>query len=174
MGKSNIKRVAARVWNSPTIMTWASFLVRSLSLIVVLPLILTRFSVEEIALWYLFLTIIGLQMFVDMGLSPTFSRVISYAMGGSDVNDLKSPKNKNNVKTNWESIECISSEMRRIYSRISWFWTVLLATVGTALLVVPISQVQDTTLAWAAWVVILVVSTVVIKGNIFISYFIII
>jgi O-antigen/teichoic acid export membrane protein len=170
MGKSNIRGMVSRAWNSPTIMTWASFLVRSLSLIIVLPLILIRFSTEEIALWYLFITIIGLQMFVDMGLSPTFSRVISYAMGGADVNDLKSPKNKNNGKTNWESIECISSEMRRIYSSISWFWTVLLSTAGTALLVIPISQVQDTALAWSAWAVILIVSTVVIKGNIFISY----
>jgi len=170
MGKSNIRGMVSRAWNSPTIMTWLSFLVRSLSLIIVLPLILIRFSTEEIALWYLFITIIGLQMFVDMGLSPTFSRVISYAMGGADVNDLKSPKNKNNGKANWESIECISSEMRRIYSSISWFWTVLLSTAGTALLVIPISQVQDTALAWSAWVVILIVSTIVIKGNIFISY----
>ncbi len=170
MGKSNTRGMVSRAWNSPTIMTWLSFLVRSLSLIIVLPLILIRFSTEEIALWYLFITIIGLQMFVDMGLSPTFSRVISYAMGGADVNDLKSPKNKNNGKANWESIECISSEMRRIYSSISWFWTVLLSTAGTALLVIPISQVQDTTLAWSAWVVILIVSTIVIRGNIFVSY----
>ena len=89
-----LNQATSKIWNSPTVMTWVSFLVRSLSLIVVLPLILTRFSTEEIALWYLFITIIGLQMFVDMGLSPTFSRVISYAMGGADVHDLKSPKNK--------------------------------------------------------------------------------
>jgi len=160
----------SRIWHSPTVMTWASFMVRSLGLIVTLPLILTRFNAEEVALWYLFLTIISMQMLSDMGLSPTFSRVISYAMGGANINDLKSPKNKNNGKVNWESIECISSEMRRVYSNISWYWAMLLATAGTALLVIPISQVHDTNSAWISWIVILIISTIVIRGNAFSSY----
>jgi hypothetical protein len=160
----------SRIWHSPTAMTWASFIVRSLGLVVTLPLILTRFSAEEIALWYLFLTIVGMQIFVDMGLSTTFSRVISYAMGGADIDDLQSPKNKNSGIPNWRVIESISSEMRRIYSKISWLWTLLLGTIGTSLLMNPISQVHDTNSAWISWVVILIVSTIVIKGNTFASY----
>jgi hypothetical protein len=151
-------------------MTWGSFFSRALSLVIVLPLILTRFSTEEIALWYLFMTIISFQLLVDMGFAPTFSRVLAYAMGGAGLDDLKCPKNKNNGYTNWQTIEMICSTMRVIYSRIAWFWTVLLTLFGTMALVKPISLVQDTFSAWAAWGVILIVSTVTIRSNIYSAY----
>jgi O-antigen/teichoic acid export membrane protein len=151
-------------------MTWGSFFSRALSLVVVLPLILTRFSTEEIALWYLFMTIISFQSLVDIGFAPTFSRVIAYAMGGAGVDDLKRPKNKNSGYTNWETIKMICSTMRAIYSRIGWFWTPLLTIFGTMALAKPISLVQDACSAWVAWGVILVVSTVTIRGNIYSAY----
>mgnify|MGYP006210076807 CR=1 FL=1 len=50
-----------KVWNSPTITTWLSYSTRALSLFIVLPLILKKFSEAEIALWYLFATIIAMQ-----------------------------------------------------------------------------------------------------------------
>jgi O-antigen/teichoic acid export membrane protein len=151
-------------------MTWGSFFSRALSLVIVLPLILTRFSTEEIALWYLFMTIIGFQLLVDIGFAPTFSRVIAYAMGGAGVDDLKRPKNKNSGYTNWQTIEMICSTMRVIYSRIGWLWTLLLTLFGTMALAKPISLVQDAYSAWVAWGVILIVSTVTIRGNIYSAY----
>jgi O-antigen/teichoic acid export membrane protein len=157
-------------FNSPTLMTWGSFLTRSLSLVVVLPLILTRLTTEEIALWYLFMTIISFQLLFDIGFSPTFSRVIAYAKGGTKVDDLKSPRNKNNGQVNWKTIELICATMRNIYSRIGLLWTGLLLVFGTLALIKPISLVSDTYSAWAAWGVIIVVSTVSIRGNIYSSY----
>ena len=151
-------------------MTWGSFLTRSLSLVVVLPFILTRLSTEEIVLWYLFMTIISFQMLVDVGFSPTFSRVIAYAMGGAKVDDLKSPKDQNNGQANWETLELICSEMRVIYSRLGLLWPVLLIVFGTLALVNPISHVQNTLSAWTAWGVILMVSTVSLRGNIYGAY----
>lgn len=151
-------------------MTWGSFLTRSLSLVVVLPLILTRLSTEEIALWYLYMTIISFQIIVDVGFSPTFSRVIAYAMGGAKVDDLKSPKDQNNGQANWETLELICSEMRVIYSRLGLLWPMLLVLFGTLALVKPISHTQNTLSAWIAWGVILIVSTVTIRGNIYGTY----
>jgi len=158
------------LWNSPTLMTWGSFFSRALSLVVVLPLILTRFSTGEIALWYLFMTIISFQMLVDIGFAPTFSRVIAYAMGGADIDDLKRPKNKNSGQANWKTIELICSTMRVIYSRLGFCWTMLLIPFGTMALVKPVSLVQNTQSAWIAWGVILIVSTVTIRGNIYSAY----
>jgi len=151
-------------------MTWGSFLSRSLSLVVVLPLLLTRLSTEEIALWYLFMTIISFQLLVDLGFSPTFSRIIAYGMGGARVDELKSPKDQNNREENWETLELICSEMRVIYSRLGLLWPMLLVVFGTLVLVKPISLVQNTFSAWSAWGMILVVSTVSIRGNIYSSY----
>ena len=151
-------------------MTWGSFFSRSLSLIIVLPFILTRLSTEEIVLWYLYMTIISFQMLVDVGFSPTFSRVIAYAMGGAGIDDIKSPKDKNNGQTNWKTLELICSEMRVIYSRLGILWTMLLAVFGTLSLLKPISLVPNTFSAWIAWGVILVASTITLRGNIYSSY----
>ena len=151
-------------------MTWGSFFSRSLSLVIVLPLLLTRLSTEEIALWYLYMTIISFQMLIDIGFSTTFSRVIAYAMGGAGVDDLKSPKDQNNGRANWRTLELICSEMRVVYSRLGIVWPMLLAIFGTLALVKPVSHVQNTLLAWIAWGVILVVSTITLRGNIYSSY----
>ena len=67
-----------RVWDSPTITTWGSFASRGLNLVVVLPLILSRFTTEEIALWYVLISILSLSQMLDLGFSPTFIRVFSF------------------------------------------------------------------------------------------------
>jgi O-antigen/teichoic acid export membrane protein len=116
------------------------------------------------------MTIISFQIIVDVGFSPTFSRVIAYAMGGAKVDDLKSPKDQNNGQANWETLELICSEMRVIYSRLGLLWPMLLVLFGTLALVKPISHTQNTLSAWIAWGVILIVSTVTIRGNIYGTY----
>ena len=151
-------------------MTWGSFLSKSLSLIVVLPLLVTRFTTEEISLWYLFMTIIGLQLLIDVGFTPTFSRVIAYAMGGAEVDNLKSPKTECNGQPNWKTLEQICLTMRYIYLRLNLLWTFLLGTLGTLAVLRPLSLVNDTFSAWIAWGVIIVVSTVALWGNIYSSY----
>ena len=155
-------------------MTWSSFLARSLSLVVVLPLILTRLTTEEIALWYLLSTIIGLQMLADVGFSPTFSRVIAYGVGGLNTSELKDLRN---IKlsasprgSNWETIEKICSTMRVVYLRLTFISIFLLASLGTWSLVKPISTIANQTEGWLAWGVILLASTFTLVGNSYNSY----
>ena len=79
---SVLARFGRRVFNSPVLMTWSASAARSLNLLVVLPLIVTRLEAPEIAVWYLFVTLIQLQLLADLGFSPTFVRVFAYAAGG--------------------------------------------------------------------------------------------
>lgn len=151
-------------------MTWGSFLSKSLNLIFVLPLLVKFFSTEEISLWFLFMIFIGLQMLVDIGFSPTFARVIAYAMGGAEVSELKNVKVKNTGRPNWVTIEQVCSTMRFIYPRVNILWTTLLITLGTLAIYRPLSLVDDTYSAWVAWGVILAASTITMWGNIFSSY----
>ena len=58
-------------------MTWLSYFTRALSLLVILPLILNKFSEAEISLWYLFSSIMALFALLDFGFSATFIRVFS-------------------------------------------------------------------------------------------------
>ena len=77
-----VSRLAVRLWHSPTFTTWGSTATRSLSVLLVLPLLLRQLTPAEIAVWYLLSTIIGLQTLADLGFAPTFTRLIAYAMGG--------------------------------------------------------------------------------------------
>ena len=172
--KTEFKKSIHRVWNSPTMMTWGSFLTRSLSLVIVLPLILTHLSTAEIALWYLFSTIIGLQMLADVGFSPTFSRVIAYGMGGLntfDLKDLRTIRQSPGLsEPNWETIEKICSTMGAVYLRLTVISIFLLATLGTYALWKPISTIGDITSGWIAWNIILLASTVTLLGNTYSAY----
>lgn len=160
------------IWNSATLMTWGSFLTRTLSLVVVLPLVLNRLTTAEISLWYLFSIIIGLQLLADLGFTPTFSRVIAYGMGGSteidDFRDLK--KNESNCQPNWAIIEKICSTMRHIYQRLNLISLTLLIIFGTWSLVKPISETANQTQAWIAWGVIIISSAINFQGNNYNSY----
>ena len=72
-----------KCWDSPTLNTWLSYSTKTLSLFIVLPLLLNRFSPSQVALWYLFSTVISLQGLADMGFKFTFIRIIAYGVGGA-------------------------------------------------------------------------------------------
>ncbi len=165
-----LRRGFLKLWDSPTFMTWGSFLSRPLSLVIVLPLLLTRLSTEEIAVWYLFMTIVGLQMLVDIGFSPSFSRGIAYALGGAAVGDLRRPARPGTGTPNLPVFFFIFSSMSGIYTRLAIAWPGVLLILGSAAVARPISLLSEPRPAWAAWAVILVVSTVTIWGNAYSAY----
>jgi hypothetical protein len=162
-----------RIWNSPTLMTWASYSTRALSLFVVLPLILKQFEVTEVALWYLFASVIALQSIGDLGFKSTFSRIISFAMGGAEDVGIYSgseiPEQKRGIP-NWPLIERIVSTMRTIYERLSIVLTVIMGVLGTWSLMIPISSLDQQSDAWMAWVVLLLVSGYRFYGTIYQNY----
>ena len=58
---------------------------QALSLILVLPIILNKFSEEHILLYFVFTTLIGFQSYLLFGFQPTFIRLISQARSGQLV-----------------------------------------------------------------------------------------
>jgi len=151
-------------------MTWGSFLSKSLTLIVVLPFLLTRLSTAEISLWYLFMTIFSLQMVVDVGFSPTFTRVIAYAMGGATIHDLNAPGIQCCGILNRQTIGTIYSTMRTVYVRLGIIWALLLSTAGTLVMIRPVAAVDNRISAWISWWIIVSVSFFSLRGNIYSSY----
>ena len=120
------------LWHSPTFTSWASTLTRTLGIVLILPLVLTRLSTEEIALWYLFATLMGLQLVIDMGFSATFSRVIAFAMGGAEeIKDLRQVIKTKQVKgANWNNVERIYATMGWVYIWLGCLWLLLLLLLG--------------------------------------------
>jgi hypothetical protein len=164
-----LKELISRIYHSPTINTWGSFAARTLSLLIVLPLLLTRLTTAEIALWYLFSSVISLQALADLGFSPTFTRVIAYAMGGAeDLKDFREVRESTNSgRPNWATMEKIWSTIRSIYLRSTIVSMVFLAIVGTIALVRPIAAIENQSEGWLSWIVIAVTSGVAFWGTMY-------
>jgi O-antigen/teichoic acid export membrane protein len=75
--------LARRVVSSPSIATWGSFSARALPLIVLPGFVFSSFSEEKAALWFILITIQGLQLLVESNVGLTFIRAIGFAMGGA-------------------------------------------------------------------------------------------
>ncbi|MEJ2065810.1 MAG: hypothetical protein P8X74_21450 [Reinekea sp.] len=148
----NIQKIFTRLWLSPTFSSWGCTLARTLGFFLIMPLVLTTLTTEEIALWYLFATLMGLQLIVDMGFNATFSRVIAFAMGGaSDIRQYSnSGELTNHDGPNWMGIERIYGTMSWLYARLSVIWLILLFCVGTWSSSDLIHKLEDPSAGWAA------------------------
>ncbi len=172
--ESVIERVASRVWDSPTVMMWLSQLAKAMGLLLVMPLVLTRFPLEDITLWYLFLAIISLQSLADVGFSPTFSRLIAYGTTGAEKDQLNSFRDRTRGvgrgRTNWSTVAAICGTMSWTYLRVTVGAVLLMAPIGSAFLLKPISESSDPTSSWLAWTFLVLTSGVVLWGNQFSAY----
>jgi O-antigen/teichoic acid export membrane protein len=162
-----------RLWDSPTITTWLSFVTRGLGLLVLTPIILNRFSTAEINVWYLLLTLIGLQMLADFGFSPSFSRAIAYALGGVQrIEKIQALPTVSELggEPNWPLLLRVLATMRGIYHWLSVGAVLLLGVGGTLALLKPISQLAAAGPAWGAWLAVLAATFVTFRGNFLVSY----
>lgn len=155
-------------------MTFGSFTANAVKYIILLPLILTRLETADIAIWYLFVTIIIIQNIADIGFSPTFSRVIAYAMAGASSDYLSDYRKIDSIKNsgmpNWETMEKICHAMHRVYLLLIFPLFILLLTLGTYSLIKPISHSHAPTSAWISWSIVVLTTTVKFYGNKYSAY----
>ena len=83
VGKKGVGRAVTRLWRSPTITTWGVSALRIARFLSVTALILNKFSTAEVALWFLFASLVTMGQLADAGFSPTFSRMSAFVMGGA-------------------------------------------------------------------------------------------
>ena len=139
-------KLLARFYNSPTFMTWFSFSAKSLSILVVLPLILSSFSKSEISLWYLFNILFSFQLLADLGFGSTFSRVISYSMAGlvkleNIGNDETIIKTKDK-KPNWSLILALNKKMSKIFLLVAIIFVLFITITSYFFLDDPIERLE--------------------------------
>ena len=98
------------------------FLVQSLSLFAVTPLLLTRFDETEIAAWYLFASLNFFGTTLSQRLGLTFSRMFSFAMGGaSNLAPIKGKRApENGGAPNWIAFERAYGTVGSLNLGISW------------------------------------------------------
>ncbi len=98
-------------------MTWGNMVTNSIKLLVLTPLILIRYDINEIAFWYLLLTINSFVIVIDFGFYPTFSRIISYAYHGlSDIKEIdQNYKYEGDNRPDWNFISRIFGTVNSTY-----------------------------------------------------------
>lgn len=150
-------------------MTWGSFFTRSISFVVVLPLLLRKLPAEEIVVWYLFMTITSLQFMMDIGFGSTTSRAISYAMGGAtDVRGFHAESEEFGDKhPNWPLLGKVISNMKTVYTLLALVVLIVAGILGTWALMKPIAQIHDQTSVWLAWLLILLFYPINMRTSIY-------
>jgi O-antigen/teichoic acid export membrane protein len=120
------------LWNSPTFTTWGNYGVQSLRLLLVTPLILTRFDETEIAAWYLFASLNFFGTTITQRLGLTFSRMFAFAMGGaSNLAPIKGKREQENGgQPNWASFERAYGTISTLNLGIGWLNVLMALGMG--------------------------------------------
>lgn len=159
-------------WNSPTINTWLNLGIQSLAFLVFIPLSVQKLDEASVGVFYLILSVIGLQTVFNFGFQPTFTRLISYASAGllvDSMSDLRARRNKlpGEAKDteNTDSLRRICSVMSLINRRLAWVTTLILCTFGSIAMIRPINQTPSMFDGWTAWSLIIIGTFVRIRFN---------
>jgi len=171
--QNNIYKIAQKafryLWESATFTTWGNYLARFFTWILIIPLVLTRFSTEEVAVWFLFATIVNLGNLADLGFSPTFIRLTAYVMAGAtSLNDFRdSAKNRGSGETNWRLMEDLYANIKLVYVILCIIALLLLGIGGTLALKKQISTIPNNDLIWIAWAVICFSTIISFYGRVY-------
>lgn len=156
-----------RFWDSPTLNTWACFFARASGALLLLPLALTRLTVEDFNVWALFSVLAGLQLLVDMGFCPTFVRAIAVSLAGAGSAEAfrRHAAVASGGNPNWGLVIRLVGFMRFVYARLGWCYLALLGVGGSLALVRPIAVVDLPSRAWAAWIIVVLCGYAALRAS---------
>ncbi|TNE53548.1 MAG: hypothetical protein EP338_11015 [Bacteroidetes bacterium] len=166
----NVKATLHRIWNSPTIMTWMSYGTKSASLVLVTPLILTRFNEQEIVIWYAFVAILSMSGLADLGFRNAFVRFFSFANGGAKTIGVIKNGEKTDGKTNWELIGKLYSHMTKIYITLSFLVLIGMLIGGYFGLKELLRGYEHADSLWTSWIVLSVATSLDFYGKTYYNY----
>lgn len=163
----------SRILNSPVMMSWGSIAARLLGLLVLTPLVLSRFREGDTALWLLLAIFASMQVVADAGFSQTFARAIAYAEGGASLELLKSYRPPSVVTVshvvNADLMIRLIGTMRLVYKRLALIGAVIFSAM-LPMLLHPVSRASDPVQGWFAVAVVFVVSLAVLGGNLYSAF----
>ncbi len=164
-----MKRFSSRVWHSATLTTWGSIFVRLASVVVLLPLVLTRYDAPEVAVWQLFSVLFSLALLFDFGFAPTFVRLLAYARGGATLDEMARPTAPFRVAVanlgSDGSVAAVFAAQRWLYLRLGIAAALVFGLIGSWALLRPIAHTANPTAAWCAWALVLSTMAVGFWGN---------
>jgi hypothetical protein len=120
--------------------------------LLLLPVLLTQLAPSEVAIWGVFVSLGGFANLADFGFGATIARVYSYLWAGAedfDAEGLRPPSDCH--EPNLPRIRQLTATIRLFYWLLAFAATVVIAVIGTLVLLKPVSAVSDPRVAWIAW-----------------------
>lgn len=166
------RTILFKLWNSPTVTTWMSFLTKSFSVTVIMPLVLNRLGTGDVNLWYLFAGVLSLQVLLDAGFGSAFVRVIAYGtVGLNDFSGLRSASVSLTSSGQFDHafVGNIYHLMLRIYRLLAVAALLLLVTLGTWAFLRPLHESSNAHSGWLTWSFFVLTFPLILWGNVYIN-----
>jgi hypothetical protein len=119
---------------SAVIMTWYARLAGIISLVLVLPVVIKSFPSHEVALYMFYGTFVRFINIADLGFTLTYTRFVSYAMGGVrgfDEHELNAVQGEGAKSPNIGLLLQVQESMRNTYNYIALAFLVLFGGAAT-------------------------------------------
>jgi hypothetical protein len=146
-------RTYKRFINTAVFWSWIFNFLRLAYGIILLPLVLHKFSKADLGMYYVLLGLAALAQLVDFGFGETIGRFITYAMGGArEIQAQGLPKPGNGNSPNYTLLWELLAATRFIYRCLTLAALVIVGISGTCMVELRIhetSSVLITRLAWA-------------------------
>ena len=134
----------------------ATTFMRVASGLLVLPVVLRVLPSYEVAIYFLFIELMGLTALLDFGFSNSFTRNVTYVFSGA--NNLLSkgyiPAESGNSQINYGLLRSVIRAMKRYYAALTVIFVVIFVAISPFYLAKPLEsfpQNVDTMHVWVSW-----------------------
>ena len=133
-----LKRIFNIMIHNPTIMSWTQEITTFSHGLIVTPIILVKFTHEELAFWYLLQIMISFGLLSEAGFAHTLERSVAYFFAGAKrlPKNLKDYENlqENSNQINFDQLKKLLYTSKGIYLILSFVTLILLGSVGLLIL----------------------------------------
>ncbi len=141
-----------RLYDSAVVWSWGFNFLRLASGVLLLPLLLRLLSKPDLGMYYVFLSLNGIILVLDLGFSPTIGRFIGYAMGGAKKLKAfgmadEAVHGEPNYPLLWELL----LTGRVFYRFVAIATALLLVVLGSLMVLQQVDQTSSPRLTWLAW-----------------------
>jgi O-antigen/teichoic acid export membrane protein len=160
-GGLRARRLVHRVVNTGVFWYWGTNALRLGSGFLLFPLLWRLLTTEELGFYYILMQLMGAVVLLDLGLSVSINRFVSYAMGGAkEFVALGLPSGPPaSGQPNYQLVWRLLHTSRRLYGWMALLFFLVLGGVGTALVSLRVDEAPNPALAWLAWVIALASAT---------------
>jgi hypothetical protein len=160
-----------RLRNSAVVWSWLFNALRLASGLILLPLVLRKFTTPDLGMYYVLLSLSALVQLVDFGFGPTIGRFVSYATGGAETvqtHGLAMPGSS--AGPNYALLWQLLYTARALYRVLVLALLVILGTWGTYLVEMRIQETSSVLITRLAWLATLFAALFDIYSNWWVVY----